>query len=240
MTLRQFYSVPAGLLLGIVLALAFPAGAPYVAWLGQIFISVLKLLILPLILVSIYRLTGREHGVAAHRRAHLSVLPRHLRRGGHHRHPAGPRVLAGTARRAAEPGAGPAHRDRLQPGSADRQLHPQQPVRLARGRQRPAYRLCRRDRGARRPPYRRDASRDPDRRCPGPGRPADADAQRRTRHRPGGHRRPGLRQPRDHGLGGGLPTAQLRVGRGPGGGAARPDRDAGPVLGAHPALPLAP
>ena len=54
MTLRQFYSVPVGLLLGIALALLFPAGAPYVAWLGQIFVSVLKLLILPLILVSIY------------------------------------------------------------------------------------------------------------------------------------------------------------------------------------------
>ncbi len=52
--MRQLYSVPAGLLLGISLALLFPAGAPYVAWLGQIFISVLKLLILPLILVSIY------------------------------------------------------------------------------------------------------------------------------------------------------------------------------------------
>jgi Na+/H+-dicarboxylate symporter len=54
MPLRQLYSVPTGLLLGIVLAVLFPAGAPYVAWLGQIFISVLKLLILPLILVSIY------------------------------------------------------------------------------------------------------------------------------------------------------------------------------------------
>ena len=54
MTLRQLYSVPAGLLLGIALALLFPAGGAYVAWLGQIFVSVLKLLILPLILVSIY------------------------------------------------------------------------------------------------------------------------------------------------------------------------------------------
>ena len=54
MPLRQLYSVPVGLLLGIVLALLFPAGAPYVAWLGQVFISLLKLLILPLILVSIY------------------------------------------------------------------------------------------------------------------------------------------------------------------------------------------
>jgi Na+/H+-dicarboxylate symporter len=54
MPLRQLYSVPAGLLLGIALALLLPAGAPYVAWLGQIFISVLKLLVLPLILVSIY------------------------------------------------------------------------------------------------------------------------------------------------------------------------------------------
>ena len=54
MTIRQLYSVPVGLVLGIVLALLFPAGAPYVAWLGQIFISVLKLLILPLILFSIF------------------------------------------------------------------------------------------------------------------------------------------------------------------------------------------
>ncbi len=54
MSLRQLYSVPAGLLLGIALALLFPAGAPYVAWLGQVFVSLLKLLILPLILVSIY------------------------------------------------------------------------------------------------------------------------------------------------------------------------------------------
>jgi Na+/H+-dicarboxylate symporter len=54
MTLRQLYSVPVGLLLGITLALVFPSGAPYVAWLGQIFLSILKLLILPLILVSIY------------------------------------------------------------------------------------------------------------------------------------------------------------------------------------------
>jgi len=41
-------------IIGIILALLFPAGGPYFAWLGQIFISVLKLLILPLILVSIY------------------------------------------------------------------------------------------------------------------------------------------------------------------------------------------
>ncbi len=54
MPLRQIYSVPTGLLLGIALALIFPDGAHYVAWLGQIFVSVLKLLILPLILVSIY------------------------------------------------------------------------------------------------------------------------------------------------------------------------------------------
>ncbi len=54
MPLRQLYSVPAGLLLGIALALLFPAGGVYVAWLGQIFVSLLKLLILPLILVSIY------------------------------------------------------------------------------------------------------------------------------------------------------------------------------------------
>ncbi len=54
MPLRHLYSIPGGLLLGIALALVLPAGGAYVAWLGQIFISVLKLLILPLILVSIY------------------------------------------------------------------------------------------------------------------------------------------------------------------------------------------
>jgi Na+/H+-dicarboxylate symporter len=50
----RLYSVPTGLILGIVLALILPDGAPYLAWLGQIFLSLLKLLILPLILVSIY------------------------------------------------------------------------------------------------------------------------------------------------------------------------------------------
>lgn len=54
MPLRRLYSVPVGLLLGIVLAFVVPEGAPWFAWLGQIFISLLKLLILPLILVSIY------------------------------------------------------------------------------------------------------------------------------------------------------------------------------------------
>ncbi|MBK1642204.1 sodium:dicarboxylate symporter [Chromatium okenii] len=54
MYLRQFYSVPTALILGIALALLLPSGAPAVAWLGHIFISLLKLLILPLILVSIY------------------------------------------------------------------------------------------------------------------------------------------------------------------------------------------
>ncbi len=52
--MRRLYSIPAGLLLGIALALLIPAGAPTVAWLGQVFLSLLKLLILPLILVSIY------------------------------------------------------------------------------------------------------------------------------------------------------------------------------------------
>ena len=51
---RWLYSVPAGLLIGVLLAVLFPGGAPYVAWLGQIFLSVLKLLILPLIMVSIF------------------------------------------------------------------------------------------------------------------------------------------------------------------------------------------
>ena len=52
--LARLYSVPAGLLLGILLALVVPDGAAAVGWLGQIFVSVLKLLILPLILVSIF------------------------------------------------------------------------------------------------------------------------------------------------------------------------------------------
>jgi Na+/H+-dicarboxylate symporter len=52
--LRRLYSVPAGLILGVALALLLPDAAPYLAWAGQIFLSLLKLLILPLILVSIY------------------------------------------------------------------------------------------------------------------------------------------------------------------------------------------
>lgn len=52
--MRQLYSIPAGLLLGILLAALAPQGATYVAWIGQVFLSLLKLLILPLILVSIY------------------------------------------------------------------------------------------------------------------------------------------------------------------------------------------
>ena len=93
MSLRRLYSVPAGLLLGIALALLFPAGGPYVAWLGQIFISLLKLLILPLILVSIYRLPGGRGRPAPHRRADPALLRRHLRRRRHHRHPARPGLL---------------------------------------------------------------------------------------------------------------------------------------------------
>jgi Na+/H+-dicarboxylate symporter len=52
--MRRLYSVSTGLALGVLLALLFPGGALYVGWLGQIFLSLLKLLILPLILVSIY------------------------------------------------------------------------------------------------------------------------------------------------------------------------------------------
>lgn len=52
--MRRLYSIPSGLILGIVLALLLPQGAPTVAWIGQVFLSLLKLLILPLILVSIY------------------------------------------------------------------------------------------------------------------------------------------------------------------------------------------
>jgi Na+/H+-dicarboxylate symporter len=59
--MRRLYSIPFGLLLGIVLALLFPAGAPYVGWLGQIFLAVLKLLILPLILVSVFGTTLGGH-----------------------------------------------------------------------------------------------------------------------------------------------------------------------------------
>lgn len=51
---RRLYSIPAGLLVGVLLAFFWPAGAPAIAWVGQVFVSLLKLLILPLILVSIY------------------------------------------------------------------------------------------------------------------------------------------------------------------------------------------
>lgn len=52
--LRALYAMPTALLLGVVLAILVPSGAVYLAWLGEIFLSLLKVLILPLILVSIY------------------------------------------------------------------------------------------------------------------------------------------------------------------------------------------
>lgn len=52
--LRTLYSVPVALAAGVLLAFLALSGAPYVAWLGEIFLSLLKVLILPLILVSIY------------------------------------------------------------------------------------------------------------------------------------------------------------------------------------------
>ncbi|MCG6862154.1 MAG: dicarboxylate/amino acid:cation symporter [Chromatiaceae bacterium] len=52
--LRTLYSTPVALFSGVVLAILVPSGAAYVAWLGEIFLSLLKVLILPLILVSIY------------------------------------------------------------------------------------------------------------------------------------------------------------------------------------------
>jgi Na+/H+-dicarboxylate symporter len=54
MSLKLLYSAPSALVLGVLLAVAWPSGAVYVAWLGDIFLSLLKVLILPLILVSIY------------------------------------------------------------------------------------------------------------------------------------------------------------------------------------------
>jgi Na+/H+-dicarboxylate symporter len=51
---KALYSTPAALVLGLLLALLLPAGAPYVAWVGEIFLSLLKVLILPLILFSIF------------------------------------------------------------------------------------------------------------------------------------------------------------------------------------------
>ena len=54
MIAKALYSTPAALVLGVLAALLLPAGAPYVAWIGEIFLSLLKVLILPLILVSIY------------------------------------------------------------------------------------------------------------------------------------------------------------------------------------------
>ena len=54
MPLKRLYSAPAALVLGVLLALAWPAGSVYVGWLGDLFLALLKVLILPLILVSIY------------------------------------------------------------------------------------------------------------------------------------------------------------------------------------------
>lgn len=59
LTWRTLYSTPAGLALGVLLALLWPAGAVWVGWLGDIFLSLLKVLILPLILVSIYAALAR-------------------------------------------------------------------------------------------------------------------------------------------------------------------------------------
>ena len=59
MTWRALYSTPAGLALGVLLALAWPAGAAWFGWLGESFLSLLKVLILPLILVSIYAALAR-------------------------------------------------------------------------------------------------------------------------------------------------------------------------------------
>lgn len=54
MTLRSLYSPAVGLLVGVLLALLYPAGATWVGWLGEVFLSLLRVLILPLVLVSIY------------------------------------------------------------------------------------------------------------------------------------------------------------------------------------------
>ncbi|WP_462321549.1 dicarboxylate/amino acid:cation symporter, partial [Halochromatium sp.] len=59
MAWRALYSTPTGLALGVLLALLWPAGAAWVGWLGDVFLSLLKVLILPLILVSIYAALAR-------------------------------------------------------------------------------------------------------------------------------------------------------------------------------------
>jgi Na+/H+-dicarboxylate symporter len=50
----KVYSTPSGLALGVLLAWLWPAGAAWIGWLGESFLSLLKVLILPLILVSVY------------------------------------------------------------------------------------------------------------------------------------------------------------------------------------------
>ncbi len=60
----SLYSVPTGLVLGIGLALVWPSGAAYVGWLGEIFLSLLKVLILPLILCSVYAALASGRDVA--------------------------------------------------------------------------------------------------------------------------------------------------------------------------------
>lgn len=64
MSWRSLYSTPVGLALGVLLALLWPAGAIWVGWLGEVFLSLLKVLILPLILVSIYAALARGADLA--------------------------------------------------------------------------------------------------------------------------------------------------------------------------------
>jgi Na+/H+-dicarboxylate symporter len=59
MRIQSLYSTPAALALGVLLAVIAPDGVVYLGWLGEIFISLLKVLILPLILVSIYAALAR-------------------------------------------------------------------------------------------------------------------------------------------------------------------------------------
>lgn len=59
MNWRRLYSTPGGLALGVLLALLWPAGAIWIGWIGEIFLSLLRVLILPLILVSIYAALAR-------------------------------------------------------------------------------------------------------------------------------------------------------------------------------------
>ena len=173
MTLRQLYSVPAGLL---ARHRARPALASRGALCGldgaglSVGTEASDLAPDPGLHL---RHPGRRQGSAAHRRTRPAVLPADDHCGRHPGDPDRPVVCPGRPDRSVGSTAGCGDRRRFQRGSADRQPDPEQLVRLPGGRQRPAYRLRRGHRGAGLQAHYRQPPRDPGRGRPGHGRAAD-------------------------------------------------------------------